>query len=498
MLRQFPTPAALGPRSLGRVRPRVLSAWLIALCCAWPGRAAALDAIVRPARLHQRITGFGVSSAWTAPDLSDADADLLFSPDNGIGLSLLRVRIAPDGSCLEVATAQKAQARGAKVWATPWSPPAQWKSNNDVNHGGNLLAEHADDWAHTLVGFASMMKAQGVEISALSAQNEPTTQVNYESCVYTPVAMADFIGNHLRPALDAAGFSLPIIAPETQGWSALPSFSSAILGDPKTLAAVGMIATHEYDGSPTSSPQIAAQGKEFWQTEIYDRTKTADPGIGSGVAVALMVHAALVQAEVNAWHYWWIYQNRGDAPGNGALWDVVSGLPAKRLYALGNFSRFVRPGFYRIEVPLSPIPGLSLSAFYDKPSGAIVLVAINETPAPIAQNFLFDGVTTGSWQSWVTSAEGDLAPGSAVPDAATLSVTFGPQSVTTLRGMVTGVGPVLAESSSGIWKAPSDPGGCSCATVGQPAPVGSENTFLWAFGLALIWLASKLRSLLRD
>src|SRR5450432_788023 len=155
------------------VRARRVGALCLVLCLGLPGRALAADAVVRPARTHQRITGFGASSAWTAPDLSDADADLLFSTDSGVGLSLLRVRIAPDGSCLELATAQKAQARGAKVWATPWSPPAAWKSNGDVNNGGSLLPAHASDWAQSLVGFVTMMKAQGVDITALSAQNEP-------------------------------------------------------------------------------------------------------------------------------------------------------------------------------------------------------------------------------------------------------------------------------------------------------------------------------------
>jgi O-glycosyl hydrolase len=47
---------------------------------------------------YQRLDGFGASSAWTASNLSDAMADLFFSPTTGIGLSLLRVRINRRGS----------------------------------------------------------------------------------------------------------------------------------------------------------------------------------------------------------------------------------------------------------------------------------------------------------------------------------------------------------------------------------------------------------------
>ena len=92
--------------------------------------ANAGDAIVHPNQREQVIDGFGASSAWTAPDMGDAGADLTFSTDpavGGAGLSLLRVRIAPDGTCGEIATAQEAIARGATVWATPWSPPPNTK-----------------------------------------------------------------------------------------------------------------------------------------------------------------------------------------------------------------------------------------------------------------------------------------------------------------------------------------------------------------------------------
>src|SRR6516165_5344554 len=60
---------------------------------------------------NQTIDGFGASSAWVVPSLTAARADLLFSPTQGIGLSLLRSRIVPDtsASSAEVSTMQTAQ-----------------------------------------------------------------------------------------------------------------------------------------------------------------------------------------------------------------------------------------------------------------------------------------------------------------------------------------------------------------------------------------------------
>ena len=463
---------------------------------AWLGMqsasAHAADAIVRPNQLRQRITGFGASSAWTAPDLGDADADLLFTTDSGVGLSLLRVRIPPGGcsppdETCEVATALKARARGATVWASPWSPPAAWKSNGDVNHGGTLLPEHADDWAGSLVAFVSWMQGQGVSISYVSAQNEPTTVVDYESCIYSPGALTDFIGNHLGPAFGAANLSTKILAPETQDWGQFPAFANSILGNESASSAVGIIATHSYGNA---MPAAYPQAMELWQTEVFDQSTPADPGIGSAIRVALMMNSALVDASVNAWHYWWIRPRGND---NGALWDMATGSPSKRLYAMGNFSRFVRPGFRRVATTTTgPTPGIAFSAYSDPPSGQLVIVAINENSAPVSQAFLFDGVAVGSWMSWVTSSsEIPLSSGSPVAAGANpseLVFSLEAQSVTTLQGLVTGVGPALPASFQ-TTSAPQEgeATGCACSVVGAGRDgnaVGAATTAI--FGTACL------------
>src|SRR4051812_42287386 len=124
-----------------------------------PGPAA-----VDVTQAYQRIDGFGASSAWTGANISDAMADLFFSTDTGIGLSLLRIQIKPEGNTLELPTAQKAVARGAKVWAAPWSPPGEWKTNGMAKNGGSLLDAHRQDWANRLASFVSSMTSQGVPL----------------------------------------------------------------------------------------------------------------------------------------------------------------------------------------------------------------------------------------------------------------------------------------------------------------------------------------------
>jgi glucuronoarabinoxylan endo-1,4-beta-xylanase len=478
--------------------------------------------VVRPLQTKQTIDGFGASSAWTASDMADSDADLAFSTDptkKGAGLSLLRVRIAPDGSCGEVATAQKAIARGAKVWATPWSPPPEWKSgSDDAGNGGSLIPMFYDSWASRLATSVQTLQAQGVNLIGLSAQNEPTTAAvnrgngpGYESCVYTPSELVDFVGQHLDPALDDAGLrsgspgdagssdagsngggtqdagssapaaaaSLKIIAPETQDWGAFATFESAFVADDGgAFNELGTLASHSYgSASPSAYPAIAASGKSLWQTEVYDPTSSQpDPGIVSGLWVARAIHQALVTASVNAWHYWWLKPLGAD---RSALWDFTTGQPSKRLYTMGNYSRFVRPGFVRVDATERPQPcgQIQVSAFYDEHPGTLVVVAINSDTVDYSQGFLFDGVTAGSWQSWVTSDSKSLESGAAVIDASLdgsavggrVVTTLPAQSVTTLQGHVTAVvGPTLSPDAG------SDPADTTaCGDAASPVTGGS-------------------------
>src|SRR5262249_49510121 len=71
--------------------------------------------------VHQRIDGFGASSAFTGDGITTAQADLFWTTTSGVGLSLLRMRIQSNGTYPELATLQKAQDRGVKIWGTPWS-----------------------------------------------------------------------------------------------------------------------------------------------------------------------------------------------------------------------------------------------------------------------------------------------------------------------------------------------------------------------------------------
>jgi glucuronoarabinoxylan endo-1,4-beta-xylanase len=385
---------------------------------------------------HQRIDGFGASSAWTASNLSDTLADQFFSPDTGIGLSLLRVQIKPDGTTTELATAKKAAARGAKVWGAPWSPPAEWKDNGMTTNGGSLLDDHRQDWANRLAAFATSMAAEGIPLVAISAQNEPNYTASWDTCRYTPAQMVTFVRDFLGPALAAANQNVPVMAPETQGWDGFGSFANALMADSVATGMLGPMATHYYAGTPYEYLPAQAAGKVLWETEVSDDkvNKNLDATMDSGVRVAAMIHDNLVKGDVSAFHYWWLMPGSGG--GNGALTANNALLP--RAYAIGNWSRFVRPGFVRVHATPTPQDSVFLTAFIDPAGTRVVLVAINQLTNERSQDFVIAGGNVAQFVPWVTATGQNLQAQSpvSVTDGA-FTYTLPGHSVTTFVGDVT-------------------------------------------------------------
>jgi|GEM_PF-72088 len=396
-----------------------------------PGVAASNAPVftVGLAEVRQVIDGFGASSAWNPTPITNTQADQFFSPTSGLGLSLLRLRIAPEGTTVETATAQKAVARGAQAWATPWSPPAAWKSNGTTNNGGTLLPEFHDDWAARLGDFVVNMQAAGVPLRAISAQNEPNFTATWESCLWTPAELTGFIRDHLGPALVARGVSTRVLAAEPVNWHSLASYGDALLADAGARSYLSQIATHNYGGAPFDYPAAAANGKGLWQTEYTDEGATSDPGIDSGLRVANSIHDFLTIAQGNAWHYWWLLEGPTTA-STASLTE--NGVIAKRGWAMGNWARFVRPGHRRV-LTYGSIDTVKVSAFISPISRRITVVVVNSDTVGRTVPLAIDGGAAASLTPWETSATGSLSLLTAVFPAVdgSFSLSLPARSVTT-------------------------------------------------------------------
>ncbi len=416
--------------------------------------------------VHQQIDGFGASSAWTAPSLSDSQADLFFSTTSGVGLSLLRSRVAPDGTTTELVTMQKAQARGARVWSTPWSPPAAWKDNNDVNWGGHLLTNHYQDYANQLAAYVANAKAAGVNLYAISIQNEPDCWASYESCLWSARQFHDFVP-YLYNALASYGVSATkILMPEQGSWTF--ALASTAMADANTVNMIGVVGAHSYG---TTASAVNSYGKRLWMTEMCSSVTSYDGGIGDGLTWALSIHQYMTIAEANAWHYWWLIPNSSD---NQALTDQY-GNPAKRLYTLGNFSKFVRPGWYRVGT--SDDGWVLISAYQNPNTSQFAIVCINVWGNNLTRTIALKGFSSTSVTPWLTSSSANLAQQSDVAIlGSSFSYTFPAQSVVTFVGTSATAPTWSTNASSANWSAASSWSPSSVPASGSDVTFGSGGS----------------------
>ena len=368
----------------------------------------AQNCTVDGSNVYQRIDGFGASSAFSGKTWPLLQANVFFSTNQnifgtGIGLSLLRNEIQPGGyaSASEIGLMKMAQADGARVWSTPWTPQASFKDNNN-QVGGNFLSASNQAYASQLAGYvANMQKANGVYVYALSIQNEPDANVTYVSCHWSSQQFHDFVP-YLYNALTASNVSsTQIMLPESENWNDPQHLAATAMNDTNVAVDVGIIADHDYGGGSGPQPNY---GKTHWETEV----STFDPYDGSitnAMYWANQFHLFMTSAQVNAYHYWWLVPSGTDNEGLTAQ----NGNAAKRMYALGNFSRFIRPGYYRIGAANTGSTAL-ISAYQYPNSGDIAIVAINTGTASINQTFTLTNLSVPtSMTPWITSSNLSLA-----------------------------------------------------------------------------------------
>jgi len=334
---------------------------------------------------NQVIDGFGAAFASFDPSgtgsiaaLTDARADLFFSPTAGIGLSICRGMTPFDSttpSVYEKITFQKAQARGAKIFAAPWSPPAVWKDNGTVDNtgpGGDgtnfFTSSHNTDYSNFLRDWILLANSFGITIDFLSLQNEPDISRNYPTCKFTADQFRDFLLT-LKPILNTAGITTKLMAGEMSSWDF--SINNSIYADSTALSYIDIIASHTY--GVTNPGPVADHGKKVWQTEVSD-FNTFDATMTSGLSYADQIHNFLTNAQGNAWIYWWGLSSASD--NENLIQEGTPDIITKRFYALGNYSKFVRPNFIRIGVT-NP-SSLKVTAFKNTATNEFSLVVVND------------------------------------------------------------------------------------------------------------------------
>ena len=354
---------------------------------------------------NQTIQGFGSATVFTPPNtsaLTSEEFDRLYGSAAGqVGLNFLRIRVASDDSwrTVELNYAKAAIQRGAKVFATPWSPPAHMKTNNNII-GGKLISDSAKAYAKYLNDFAIFMQTNGAPLYAISVQNEPDWETTYESCVWTATEMRDFLKNQ-------AGLitATKIMAPELVNNN--QSYVNTILSDSIAMARLSIVGTHIYGGGIVENLLATAKGKQVWMTEHLD----TDTNYTANLNTAVEIHDCFTKANFSA-YIWWYGKRYYGLIGQ-------DGIVTKRGYILSHFARFIKEGAVRLGTAPNSRTEVLISAY--KNGSKKVVVAINTGSGQVNQTITFKDATANSFVPYVTTSSNNVVQGNAIT---TLNNTF--------------------------------------------------------------------------
>ena len=389
----------------------------------------------------QKITGFGGfvnSPQFGYNHMSTNEIQKVWGANSVAGYNIMRLYIPENKSNWSsvLPTAQLAKSMGLTIFASPWTMPAEWKTNNHINavyvdaNGveqiGYLKPEHYMDYALYLDDFVTYLKNNGIELDYISVQNEPDEKALYHGCIWTPDQIATFVKDygHL--------INCKVIAPESVGFS--DNYANAFL-KPEVMANFEVYGGHQYGGIQSVYKQFQNFNKEIWQTEYlinWNSSSGTSPRDFDwsidGFTFAKSINDAML-ANINAWiHYATkrFYGLIGDGT-NGS----IDGEITKRGRILQQFAKNVT-GKTRINATWSDEGALKGSTYISTDGNKIVLFVYN--PAATASTLKVDlPFYTNSGTKTITNSVQDYTTTNLTYNAQTFrpSVTVDPLSVIT-------------------------------------------------------------------
>ncbi len=407
--------------------------------------------------IKQEMDGFGVTQeeectyVMQEPVRSEI-MDLLYSKENGIGLSIVRTEIGCgeskptiepekgvwnyEGDPRELWYFNEATQRGVdKIYGTVWTPPKWMKTNNSWYNGGFLKSECYQDYADYLAQYVKIYKNyHNVDIFGVSIANEPEYPAKWKSCLWTAETYRNFIVNYLAPTFEREGITANIMAGESGIWS--ESVVKSTLNDPVGAQVLDIVTGHQYQGPVLDFPTARAKGKKVWMSELSETTSPFSVSIADAVKWAKKVHSFMTVPDASAFLYW---RGAHTTDSNQTLIRLdgpSSYTTSKRLFAIGNYSKFVRPGYVRIDATDKPKSDVYVTAYKNPATGDFSVVLINDSDS---NNYTFDirlqNFTAGVLSATVTDVNNNLKPSDQTPKVNDkFTITLGSKSVVTLSG----------------------------------------------------------------
>jgi len=297
-----------------------------------------------------------------------------------------------------------------KFIATVWSPPAdlKWVCNfswpGDLNatrnegqvstkNGGTLNPNKYTEYADWLKSHLQLYKDEGVDLYALSLQNELMFKQPFNSCNYTILWYNDLLIN-VVPKVKANFPNVKIFGAENmldmegkeENWKWF--YHSGIKANPIAATNIDILAVHGYsDGVAASSGSELAKmwtnhseqfstpmNKQAWMTETsgytnsWEKIGESKPG---ALNLAMDIHSGLHYGNMCAWVWWQGSQGTMDE------FCLMSGTTTGKKYSVSkHFYRYIRPGAVRVKSTTDD-PDFFVTAYVNSARGTNTIVIIN-------------------------------------------------------------------------------------------------------------------------
>ncbi len=279
------------------------------------------------------------------------------------------------------------------MFASPWSPPAFMKDNDNMLKGGKLKPEYYQAWANYYAKFVKAYEAEGVPVWGISIQNEPMATQTWESCVYTAEEERDFLKNYLGPTMKREGLGDKKIIAWDHNRDLLYQRASTILNDPEAAKYVWGIGFHWYEpwsGGEQMFDNLKLVHEMFPDTNLIFTEGCADafkPEKIDDWSLGELYGKNMINDLNNgtaAWTDWNVLLDEKGGPnhvGNFCFAPVHGDTKTGQVtytnsyYYIGHFSKFIRPGAKRIVS--SPSRSALISTAFVNTDGKVAVVVMN-------------------------------------------------------------------------------------------------------------------------
>ncbi len=300
-------------------------------------------------------------------------------------------------------------AAGGKLdlYASPWSPPAFMKDNNDMLKGGKLKPEFYESWAMYYTKFIKEYEKSGIPIWGITIQNEPMATQKWESCIYTAEEERDFLKNHLGPTMAKEGLGDKKIIAWDHNRDMMYQRAQTYLNDPEAAKYIWGIGFHWYEDWSGGTPMYdnVRRVHEAYPDKNLFFTEGCAESFNASRYNAWVLGEEYGRSMINDFNNgmvgftdWNILLDETGGPnhvGNFCFAPVHADTRTGEIiytnayYYLGHFSKFIKPGAKRISAASSRSQLLT-TAFLNE-DGKTVVIVMNQGSINTPYNLWING-----------------------------------------------------------------------------------------------------------